>query len=186
MNPTSSSKSICLPHSVCPLALMGLFLYSFKFQMGSLYISWQLSRSTKKKEKNKKRNKSRTKRVCIWKRKSGVLSGGGQNGKHFLFFLFLFSTTLFPLTLVLNPELLKKPPWFSSPLPGVVCNNAGSVTVVNLCIHRPSLQVRDLPNTHSQQDEGWVFNYNRKLCFIILPSKTYWFNSIRALRKKRQ
>lgn len=33
---------------------MGLFLYSFKFQMGSLYISWQLSRFTKKKKLKKK------------------------------------------------------------------------------------------------------------------------------------
>lgn len=37
-----------------------------------------------------------------------MLSGGGQNGKHFLFFLFLFSTTLFSLTLGLNPEPFEK------------------------------------------------------------------------------
>lgn len=98
-----------------------------------------------------------------------MLSGGGQNGKHFLFFLFLFSLALFPLTLGLNPELLKKPPRFSRPFSGVVCNNAGSVTVDSLCTHSlsPSLQAQDLPpacfldsytitNQHSQgeREEG--------------------------------
>lgn len=169
---TSSSKSVCLPYSVCPPGLMGLFLHSFKFQMDSLYISWQLSRS-RKQNKKKKRNKSGTKRVCSWRRKSGVLSGGGQNEKHFLFFLFLFSPTLFPLTPGLNRGLLKKPPIFSRPFPGVFFfNNASSVTVANLCIHRPSLQAQDLPITNSQRDRG-AFNYNRKLRLIILPSKTY-------------
>lgn len=147
---------------------MWLFPHSFKFQMDSLYISWQLSRTRKKKK-----------------------------GKHFLFLLFLFSPALFPLTLGLNPELLKKPP---QPFPGVVCNNAGSVTVQSLCIHKlsPLLQARDQPpacfldsysitNQHSQREEEggrYEFNYNRKLCFIILPLKTYWSYSTRALRGK--
>lgn len=33
---------------------MGLFPHSFKFQMDSLYISWQLSQSRKKRERKKK------------------------------------------------------------------------------------------------------------------------------------
>lgn len=86
---------------------MGLFPHSFKFQMDSLYISWQLSCS------RKKIKRVPDKESVQGEEESGVPSGGGQNGKHFLFFLFLFSPpSLFPLTLVLNPELLKKTPRF--------------------------------------------------------------------------
>lgn len=60
--------------------------------------------------------------------------------------LFLFSPSLLPLTLGLNPELLKKPRRFLRPSPGVICNNAGSVRMASLCIHRlsPLLPARDL------------------------------------------
>lgn len=140
---------------------MGLFPRSFKFQMDSLYISWQLSRS-RKKRKNKNPDKE-----SVQGEEERVLSGGGQNGKHFLFTLFLFSPALFPLTLGLNPEPLKKPLRFSRPLHGVICNNAVSVTVESLCIHRlsPLLQAQDLlppcflesysiTNQHSNREEG--------------------------------
>lgn len=117
---------------------MRLFPHSFKFQMDPLYISWQLSHSRKKKVLDKESMQE--------EEASGVPSEARQNEKHFLFFL--FSPSLYPLTLALNPELLKKPPRFLRPFPGVVCNNAGSVTVESLCIHRPNPQhcrPRDLP-----------------------------------------
>lgn len=93
---------------------MRLFPHSFKFQMDSLYISWQLSHSRKKTKKNTHTQKKRgpDKESVQGEEESGVPSGGGQNGKHFLFFL--FSTALFPLTPGLNPELLKKPPHFGA------------------------------------------------------------------------
>lgn len=157
--------------------------------MDSLYISWQLSRS-RKKRKNKNPDKE-----SVQGEEERVLSGGGQNGKHFLFtlFLFLFSPALFPLTLGLNPELLKKPLRFSRPLPGVICNNAVSVTVESLCIHRlsPLLQAQDLlppcflesysiTNQHSNREEEgggrYEFNYNIKLCSILLPLQTHQSN----------
>lgn len=89
---------------------MGLFPHSFKFQMDPLYISWQLSRSRIEEEKKKKKRRVLDKESM--QRGGGEWSAewrGGQNGKHFLFFLFLFSPALFPLTPGLNPELLKKP-----------------------------------------------------------------------------
>lgn len=85
-------------------SVMGFFPRSFKFQMDSLYISWQLSRFRKKRAPDKESVQG--------EEESGVPSEGRQNGKHFLFFLFLFSPALFPLTPGLNPELLKKPPQF--------------------------------------------------------------------------
>lgn len=112
---------------------------------------------------------------------SGVSSGGGQNGKHFLFFLFLFSPALFPLALGQNPELLKKPRWFSRPFPGVVCNNASSVTMQSLCTLRPSLfccrprpatsflDSYSITNQHSHRGERgggkYDFNCNGKLFY---------------------
>lgn len=107
---------------------MGLFPDSFKFQMDSLYISWQLSHS-----RRKKKQVSDKESVQLEEEKWSA-EWWGQNGKHFLFFLLLFLPSLFPLTPGLNPELLKKPSRFSSPFPGVVWNNAGSVTVTNLWI----------------------------------------------------
>lgn len=69
---------------------------------------------------------------------------------------FLFSPSLLPLNPGLNPELLKKPRRFLRPSPGVICNNAGSVTVESLCIHRLSpllplcfLESHSITNQHS-------------------------------------
>ena len=191
---------------------MGLFPHSFKFQMDSLYISWQLSRS--RIEEKKKKDESWTKRACKGEEESGVPSGGGTEWKTFP----LLSVSVF--TRPLSPHPGSKPwtfektsPRFSSPFPGVVCNNDGSVTVESLCIHRlsPSLQARDLPpacfldsysitNQQGQKEEEeeeeeeeekekWgadMPSITIESCFVTLFPKTYWSNLTRALQRKKK
>ena len=189
---------------------MGLFPHSFKFQMDSLYISWQLSRS--RIEEKKKKDESWTKRACKGEEESGVPSGGGTEWKTFP----LLSVSVF--TRPLSPHPGSKPwtfektsPRFSSPFPGVVCNNAGSVTVESLCIHRlsPSLQAQDLPpacfldsysitNQQSQSEEEeeegeegrgarYAFNYNRKLfCYSLSNNILIQSHKSTAKKKKKE
>lgn len=76
---------------------MGLFPHSFKFQMDSLYISWQLSRSRIEEEKKKKKDESWTKRACKGEEESGVPSGGGDRMENISSsFCFCFHPPSFP------------------------------------------------------------------------------------------
>lgn len=144
---------------------MGLFPHSFRFQMDSLYISWQLPRYRKEKRGEKSLGQREHAR-------GGVAWSAELRRTEWKTFPFL-SLSVFMHPLFPHPgskpwtfEKERKKEKNSLIFPRVVCNNVGCVTVERLCIHWPSssLRARDLPpasfldtstetNQHSQREE---------------------------------